>query len=431
MGQVYFDMGFLSSAEVVECSASDLVGQYVGQTGPKAKKLFEKALGRVLFIDEAYRLGEGPFAQEAVDEMVGMLTQERFKSKIVVILAGYDRDMNKLMAVNSGLSSRFPEEIVIENFTAEKCLEILNKRLKKMKVYVDELDELSSVEYQTMASIIRDLSVLDSWGNARDMITLSDQMIGLAIRASKGRPKDAQLVFTAQDAIRCMQSMLSSKRERSTNLPTTSRSGISHLPQASASASPPPPPTVLTSTSTRSSARPAQQQKAAPSAPQPPKSNQQPPPTDSRDAGVSNAVWEQLQTAKRDAEMAIKQTEAMLQSLARDKLREWAREKVHQANAKKLAQARAKDEAERVELRRKQEEARIHALLAQRERERIAAELEKRKREEEERKRKEAEVQKKLRDMGVCVAGFRWIPVGSGYRCAGGSHFVSNSALGL
>ena len=431
MGQVYFDMGFLSSAEVVECSASDLVGQYVGHTGPKAKKLFEKALGRVLFIDEAYRLGEGRFAQEAVDEIVGMLTQEKFKSKIVVILAGYDRDMNKLMSVNSGLSSRFPEEIVIENFTAEKCLEILNKRLKKMKVHVDELDELSSVEYQTMASIIRDLSALDSWGNARDMITLSNQMFRLAIQASKGRPKDAQLIFTAQDAIRCMQSMLSSKRERSTNLPTTSRSGFSHLPQASASASPPPPPTVLTSTSTRSSAPPAQQQKAAPLTPQSPESNQQPPPTDSRDAGVSDAVWEQLQTAKRDAEMAIKQTEAMLQRLARDELKERVRERAYQAEAKRLAEARAKDEAERVELRRKQEEARIRALLAQRERERIAAELERRRREEEERKRKEAEVQQKLRDMGVCVAGFRWIQRGSGYQCAGGSHFVSNAALGV
>jgi len=55
MGKVYYDMGFLNSNEIVECSASDLVGQYVGQTGPKTKKLLEKALGKVLFVDEAYR----------------------------------------------------------------------------------------------------------------------------------------------------------------------------------------------------------------------------------------------------------------------------------------------------------------------------------------------------------------------------------------
>src|SRR5215471_16271818 len=85
MGQVYFDMGFLSSTEVIECSVSDLVGQYVGQTGPKTRQVFEKALGRVLFIDEAYRLSEGHFAKEAIDELVGTLTQEKFKSKVVVI----------------------------------------------------------------------------------------------------------------------------------------------------------------------------------------------------------------------------------------------------------------------------------------------------------------------------------------------------------
>src|SRR5580698_6081405 len=105
MGRVFYDMGILSSDEVVECSASDLVGQYVGQTGPKTKKLFEKGLGKVLFVDEAYRLSEGHFAKEAVDELVGILTDETFKSKLVVILAGYDQEMNKLLAVNPGLSS--------------------------------------------------------------------------------------------------------------------------------------------------------------------------------------------------------------------------------------------------------------------------------------------------------------------------------------
>lgn len=70
MGQVYYDMGFLSSAEVLECSASDLVGQYVGHTGPKTIAKLDKALGKILFIDEAYRLSEGNFASEAVDELV-------------------------------------------------------------------------------------------------------------------------------------------------------------------------------------------------------------------------------------------------------------------------------------------------------------------------------------------------------------------------
>ena len=94
MGQVYYDMGFLSSTEVVECSASDFVGQYIGQTGPKMKGVLEKALRKVLFVDEVYRLSEGRFTKEAMDELVGILTQEKFRGKLVVVLAGYDQEIS-------------------------------------------------------------------------------------------------------------------------------------------------------------------------------------------------------------------------------------------------------------------------------------------------------------------------------------------------
>ena len=68
-------MGFLSTAAVHECSATDLVAGYVGQTGLKTIQLLEKALGKVLFVDEAYRLGEGAFATEAINELVDSLTK--------------------------------------------------------------------------------------------------------------------------------------------------------------------------------------------------------------------------------------------------------------------------------------------------------------------------------------------------------------------
>lgn len=125
MGKVYYDMGFLSKAEVVSCSASDLVGEYIGHTGPKTRKLLESALGKVLFIDEAYRLSGGHFAQEAIDELVDSLTNERFFRKQIVILAGYDADINRLMSVNPGLTSRFPETIVFEPLPPQACLDLL------------------------------------------------------------------------------------------------------------------------------------------------------------------------------------------------------------------------------------------------------------------------------------------------------------------
>ena len=88
-------MGLLASIEVVECSASDLVGRYVGETGPKTRSLFEKARGRVLFIDEAYRLADGAFAKEAMDEIVALMTDDNFKGRMIVVLAGYDVEINE------------------------------------------------------------------------------------------------------------------------------------------------------------------------------------------------------------------------------------------------------------------------------------------------------------------------------------------------
>lgn len=117
MGQIYYDMRFLAKAEVIEASATDMVGEYIGQTGPKTKKLLERDLGRVLLIDEAYRLGEGRFAQEALDELVDCLTKPQFERRLIVILAGYDKDINRLMLQNPGLTSRFPDTL---NFRGSK-----------------------------------------------------------------------------------------------------------------------------------------------------------------------------------------------------------------------------------------------------------------------------------------------------------------------
>ena len=188
MGQVYYDMGFLSSAEVVECSASDLVGQYVGQTGPKTKAVFEKALGKVLFVDEAYRLSEGHFAKEAMDELVGILTQERFKAKLVVILAGYDQEINQLLSVNPGLSSRFPDEILFENMSSAMCIKVLEKVLAKGNVVIDGLVDPSQL-YTEFIILFDRLSDLPSWGNARDVITISKKMIRTAIENSLSSPQ--------------------------------------------------------------------------------------------------------------------------------------------------------------------------------------------------------------------------------------------------
>ncbi|TDL30087.1 P-loop containing nucleoside triphosphate hydrolase protein [Rickenella mellea] len=425
-GQVYYDMGFLSSTEVIECSASDLVGEYVGQTGPKTKKLFEKALGRVLFIDEAYRLGEGHFAKEAIDELVGIMTQDAFKSKLVVILAGYDQEMNSLMAVNTGLSSRFPQEIIFRNMTPQHCLNVLNKALKKNEVCLAELEMPSSPEYKVMVSLIDELSGLSSWGNARDMQTLSQEMIRVAFKSlTDDDEPGGNVVLDAQSAISSIESMLSARRERSQNIPVkTFPSSSNELRQQKISDQSRPP---ALSTQSAKAAAPQVRQDATDL-----------PPSDGllddeRDDGVTDHVWQQLQLDKAAEENAMKaagEAERALQQEVQAAIEH--EKKAQQVLAQKMAKAaRAKDAAERDERKRKLEKARLLECAARAERARAAAALEAKRHEEEERRKQEAVAQRKLQQLGVCVAGFRWIKQASGYRCAGGSHFVGNEALGL
>ena len=131
MGQIYRDLGILATEEVLEKSASDLVGQYVGHTGKKTKELLESALGKVLLIDEAYRLAKGDFANEAADELVDLLTKPQFAQKLIVILAGYDHEIEHLLGTNRGLTSRFSREDTFPEFVARSLHHALDLAVGK------------------------------------------------------------------------------------------------------------------------------------------------------------------------------------------------------------------------------------------------------------------------------------------------------------
>ena len=105
-------IGVLQGGQLIEATRADLVGQYVGHTAPLTQKAIQSALGGVLFIDEAYSLYRGKddsFGLEAIDTLVkGM---EDHRDNLIVILAGYSREMEEFLAANSGLRSRFPHVI--------------------------------------------------------------------------------------------------------------------------------------------------------------------------------------------------------------------------------------------------------------------------------------------------------------------------------
>ncbi len=438
MGQIYYDLGFLAEVEVVECSASDLIGQYVGHTGPKTRAQLDKALGKVLFIDEAYRLAEGRFATEAINELVDQLTKPKYMDKLLVILAGYTQEINELISVNPGLSSRFPEEINFNNMSPMQCLEILERTVQQHAIQTPALTDPDSQIHGKMVGFIEEFSALPSWGNARDMKTLAKTLAGFAFKTSASSPDP--MAISEEDVYHLTKAMLKERKDRCANLPTvlplrTAQQAATH------SQAPPPPPPPTEGSSTQTNATPG-----SPNAPPNPPDRQDnnaesgsqtptpPEPAIARDVGVSDAIWTQLQSdiasAKTEpkpiSDDAIRTQEALntaaseaahSAALALQRLRdEKAAAEADAAAAERLKQRQEAARAEWEKAKRLLEEAK-----AERERMRVLAE----------RKRREEVVQEKLRNMGVCIQGFPWVKQNGGYRCAGGAHYIENERLGV
>lgn len=124
-------IGALKGGQLVEVTRADLVGRYTGHTAPLTNSVIQSALGGVLFIDEAYSLYRGEqdsFGLEAIDTLVkGM---EDHRDELVVVLAGYTREMEVFLTANSGLASRFPNKIEFPDYTAEELLQITHVQAK-------------------------------------------------------------------------------------------------------------------------------------------------------------------------------------------------------------------------------------------------------------------------------------------------------------
>lgn len=124
-------IGALSQGQLVEVTRADLVAQYVGQTAPLTMNVIKSALGGVLFIDEAYSLYRGSndsFGLEAIDTIVKAM--EDYRGDLIVILAGYKREMKEFLDANSGLKSRFPNQIDFPDYTSEELLQIADLQAK-------------------------------------------------------------------------------------------------------------------------------------------------------------------------------------------------------------------------------------------------------------------------------------------------------------
>ncbi|HTK84328.1 MAG TPA: AAA family ATPase [Patescibacteria group bacterium] len=197
--KILYELGFLSKGHLVECSRADLIGEYVGHTAPKVRAMVEKAVGGVLFVDEAYALHHDPdwdFGPEAITEL--MIQMENRRDNFVVVLAGYTDKMWAFLKVNPGLKSRIPNIVTFPDYKQPEMMEIFQKFVAERKFSV-------TPEGLTIVSdFLRrlDNESLRRFGNARLAREIFEDSLGMQARriVTKGlRSKKALTTIEAED----------------------------------------------------------------------------------------------------------------------------------------------------------------------------------------------------------------------------------------
>ena len=202
MGAILAGIGILSRGQVIETNRNGLVGEYIGHSGPKTEARLREARGGVLFIDEAYGLcpkGKNDFGDEVINTLLKYL--EDCRADLVVIVAGYDAEMRKLLQSNKGLASRFPFTFHFEDYTPAELRRIFNLTLEQHSMMLTpgagaQLDLLIADLYQR-----RDP---EEWANGREMRRLCEsvfRVVAARVRRIPSEPSDDDLRLVTEDDI--------------------------------------------------------------------------------------------------------------------------------------------------------------------------------------------------------------------------------------
>ena len=191
IGKIYHDLGLLKSGHLIEVTSGELEGKYVGHTSPQTKEYFEKAINGVLFIDEAYSLlkSGNNFGKEVIDTLLKLMEDNR--ENIVVIIAGYPTEMEKLLSSNVGFRDRFSTFIQFDDYTKSELKEILLQMVIDMK---HKLSNGASYKFDYLLDECFDKGYFKS--NARTIRNIFETIQkGQSIRLSKiDNPTDEELI---------------------------------------------------------------------------------------------------------------------------------------------------------------------------------------------------------------------------------------------
>ena len=187
MGEVLQSMEILPTARVIEASRATLVGKYMGETPKIVNNMCDKAMGGILFIDEAYTLSDGgdQYGKEAIDTLMKRMEDDR--GKFVVIAAGYKDKMEEFLMMNPGLASRFTHKLHIDDYNEDELLAIFKHMAQKEQYNLSPTAEFKALD--TIYKMV--LNKDESWGNAREMRNLLDATVQkLSLRVSQMPPEE-------------------------------------------------------------------------------------------------------------------------------------------------------------------------------------------------------------------------------------------------
>ena len=200
MAALLHGLGYLRKGHLVSVTRDDLVGQYIGHTAPKTKEVLKKAMGGVLFIDEAYYLyrpeNERDYGQEAIEILLQVMENQR--EDLVVILAGYKDRMDRFFQSNPGLSSRIAHHIDFPDYSDDELFAIAESMLEDMKYCLSETAQQALHEYVALRRMQPHFANARSIRNALDRARLRHAK---RLFEQRGAPlsRDALMTIEAED----------------------------------------------------------------------------------------------------------------------------------------------------------------------------------------------------------------------------------------
>ncbi|KAI1362779.1 P-loop containing nucleoside triphosphate hydrolase protein [Xylaria arbuscula] len=439
MSKLFFDMGYISTPDIIEYSATEFIGQYLGQTRYMTREKLTNALSRFLVINDVHHLLDGLFETQALNEVARFLSQPATDRNIVVVLSGDDKTINELMKRHN-ISAVFRDIIVFENLSPDDCTNLLGRELEcigfqKGAQFARNSD---SSEYGKIGKLFFEMQSMVSWNNAHDVKHLARQAMGRFIELDnldgderKDLPTSIivdcmQEFITRQSELKARSGSQESLQDKKRYVERSRGSDPYTVPRRRESISPSPPHAPLSSSyrpiselstdtgkqsvmemNTSEAWKPAasfapQNVRTRVEAEQPCRirreeieNNMEETPA-RREEGVSDTVWNQVQKLIEDE----KNEQGTLEELD-EKLQEAGDALVRGTRDQRKTLQKSYDQ--------------VHALYS----------------DYNLRLQHKQKVKRVLKKMGICELGHVWRSdvESGGYRCEGGSHFVANEVI--